>query len=497
MMFDPITYIDEMGLMKAKSWSHWRTIIKSIYGFTLEPTEIETYGKLTARTELPTKPFEEVYIYSGRRSGKSYMAATLAVVTALWGGFEKLVAKGERVMIFVVAQDKAQAQVVMDYCRGILDDYDQAVETITQNEIRLKSGVVISIRPASMRAMRGYSTALVVLDEFCFFRDKDGVANPVDDIIASLTPTILPGGKLLAISTPYARSGYAFEVFEAAYGKNNEDVLVVKAETLFLNPEFSARKIQKEFRRDAIKARTEWNAEFRSDLETYVSREILDEAILPYESLVHTPGREFRAFVDVSGGSRDRYALAISYADQDGKVVVARLKWFDPPFDPSIATDEAVKVIKEFRLQKVTGDKYAAGWVSSAFQKRGVLYEAAGKSKSEIYLDALALLNMRKIALPEIAEMKTEILALERKTRTGGHDIIDHAPGGRDDLANAALGAAVLAYHEIADRPTDYELDKRLPSMKRRASQPGNELEKEFVQMFAGYSRPVRPKRGI
>jgi outer membrane immunogenic protein len=37
----------------------------------------------------------------------------------------------------------------------------------------------------------------------------------------------------------------------------------------------------------------------------------------------------------------------------------------------------------------------------------------------------------------------TSLQGLERRTRSGGRDIIDHAPGAHDDLANSAAGALV------------------------------------------------------
>jgi hypothetical protein len=36
----------------------------------------------------------------------------------------------------------------------------------------------------------------------------------------------------------------------------------------------------------------------------------------------------------------------------------------------------------------------------------------------------------------------SQIAGLERRTRSGGKDVIDHPPGGHDELANAVAGAA-------------------------------------------------------
>jgi len=65
--------------------------------------------------------------------------------------------------------------------------------------------------------------------------------------------------------------------------------------------------------------------------------------------------------------------------------------------------------------------------------------------KSEVYVDALALLNSGKLELPDIARVTNQICGLERKVSRGGKDSIDHAPGQHDDLANSVLLAALLA----------------------------------------------------
>jgi hypothetical protein len=35
-----------------------------------------------------------------------------------------------------------------------------------------------------------------------------------------------------------------------------------------------------------------------------------------------------------------------------------------------------------------------------------------------------------------------QLAALERRTRSGGRDVVDHPSGGKDDLANAVAGVA-------------------------------------------------------
>jgi len=50
-----------------------------------------------------------------------------------------------------------------------------------------------------------------------------------------------------------------------------------------------------------------------------------------------------------------------------------------------------------------------------------------------------------EIELLDDERLVSQIASLERRTRSGGRDIIDHPPGGHDDLANAVAGVAVVA----------------------------------------------------
>jgi hypothetical protein len=54
-------------------------------------------------------------------------------------------------------------------------------------------------------------------------------------------------------------------------------------------------------------------------------------------------------------------------------------------------------------------------------------------------------LNSRRIELLDIPRLSAQLIGLERRTARGGRDSIDHAPGGHDDVINAAAIALVQA----------------------------------------------------
>jgi hypothetical protein len=74
-----------------------------------------------------------------------------------------------------------------------------------------------------------------------------------------------------------------------------------------------------------------------------------------------------------------------------------------------------------------------------------VNYEAAGRSKSELYIDFLALVNSGAVDMLDNEHLVRQLLSLERRTSRNGKDAVDHPPHAHDDLCNAAAGVIVIA----------------------------------------------------
>ena len=110
-----------------------------------------------------------------------------------------------------------------------------------------------------------------------------------------------------------------------------------------------------------------------------------------------------------------------------------------PNFSPETVIAEFCQVLKSYRISKVVGDRYAGSFPSEQFEKRGIRYEPSSLSASEIYREALALFNSRKVRLVRNNRLLSQLASLERRTSRRG-DIIDHPAGGHDDLAVACCG---------------------------------------------------------
>jgi hypothetical protein len=87
----------------------------------------------------------------------------------------------------------------------------------------------------------------------------------------------------------------------------------------------------------------------------------------------------------------------------------------------------------------------------------GISYEAAEQSKSDIYRTFLPAVNSGRVELLDHRVLRTQLEGLERRTARGGRDSIDHPPGGKDDVANAAAGALIVAMDGFELRPAEPE----------------------------------------
>ena len=103
-------------------------------------------------------------------------------------------------------------------------------------------------------------------------------------------------------------------------------------------------------------------------------------------------------------------------------------------------------LIKPYKINSVTGDRYGAAWVENTFKRFGVAYNACELAKSGLYLNLEARINTQQVELPEDELLVKELLALERRRGRSGKDSVDHPPRGMDDRANAVAGVVYQCF---------------------------------------------------
>lgn len=434
-----------------ETWAAWRAFLKALFGLPMDDAEAEVFRTCTGRETLPTVAFAAAWLICGRRGGKSFALALIAVFLAIFRDYTPHLAIGEVATIMVIARDKKQARAIFRYIHGLLlsvPSFAQLIEGQPKGEITLSNRVSIEIMAAQPGSLRGYAIPAVLLDEVAFW-SVEGSPNADVEIIGAIRPAMrqFPDPVFLAASSPWSQRGVLWEAFKKHHGDDKSGALVWRAPTWVMNPTLPRThpEIEEDFQADPIRAATEYGAEFRSDLEAFVSREVVEAAVEPGRvELPRMGSREYVAFVDPSGGSVDAMTLGIAHREGD-IIVLDALRARKPPFSPEAVVAEFASLIKSYGISRVTGDRYAGEFAREPFRKLGIAYDLSDRPRSDIYRDTLPLLNSGRIELLDIPQLATELIGLERRTSRNGRDSIDHAPGAHDDLANAAAGALLMA----------------------------------------------------
>jgi hypothetical protein len=143
------------------------------------------------------------------------------------------------------------------------------------------------------------------------------------------------------------------------------------------------------------------------------------------------------AFTDPAGGGQDEFTLAIGHREGDA-VVLDAVRGMRG--SPALIAKEFADFMGTYGIRRVTGDRYAGRWPRDEFQKYGIAYEVSELDRNGLYIELLAAMNSGSVELPPDQKLARQMAALERRTGRSGRDLIDHPPGGHDDLANAVAG---------------------------------------------------------
>lgn len=481
---DPVTvkpsiidFVEDANLLNLSVSPAQRTLLKAIYGLSLSPDERAIYRECTGRETYHARPFGEVTVVSGARGGKdSRIAAPVVVYEAVFGGHEHHLARGERGVVPLVAQDARAARIAFGYIKDYFTRSSllaPLVADVLASDIVLTNGLTVSCFACTMKSLRGWSIPCAVLDELAFYR-LEGASDSDVEVQASIRRGMIafPSTKLVKISTPYMKSGVLFDDFKRAWGVDDPDLLVWRASSVHMNPTLRLERLDRERRLDPSRFAREYEAVFAEDVESFLPSAWVDACVvsgrreLPPRLDLH----KYVAAVDPSGGGADAFTLAIVHREGDGaerRLVHDVMRSWGRRGTTSPDLERVVRdvasILRAYGLRSIAGDRYAGSWVRSRFKAEGVEYKdpelrVAGETKymdkSMAYSELQPLIAQGRIDLLDHPQMIRELKILESRPRTGGRTLVDHPAGSHDDSANSlAIAAAVCASSGGFPRP--------------------------------------------
>ena len=442
------------------SWSAWLGFLKAIFALPMSAAEWEVFTGCTGRKARPTTPVELVAAIIGRRGGKSFISAVLAVFLASFKDWRPHLAPGEKGHVVVIAQSLKAARVVFNYIRGIfraIPTLEKMVTRETADEIELINGIIISCWPCTFRSTRGLTVVVCIADEIDYWH-QEGV-NMASEVVASVRPGMLtiPGAMLILISSPYTSLGYFYKIYGDHYGQDDDHVLVWKAPSLTMNPTLSEAKIAKAIADDPDRARSDYEAEFRTGIAAAFDPVLIDQAVRG-DPMVIPPQRGIRYghAVDTAGLGQSEFTWVVNHWENH-RIIIDLINGRGRRWLRGVNLEGTVRAccddVRPYGALEVMGDRYAGEWPPEAFAREGMGYKVADKSKSDLYLELIPLFLAGKIEIPADPELIRQLKLLQRRTGSQGRDIIEKPKGSYDDRANvvavavAALGAENLHDH--------------------------------------------------
>ena len=104
------------------TWVPWVAFLKVLFNLPLSEADHRTFAECTGRGQLPDEAIREAWLICGRRAGKSFMLALIAVYLAVFRDWRPYLSPGEVGTIKVLAVDRRQARVIFRYAYALLHE---------------------------------------------------------------------------------------------------------------------------------------------------------------------------------------------------------------------------------------------------------------------------------------------------------------------------------------------------------------------------------------
>jgi hypothetical protein len=103
------------------TWRAAFALLAALFALPMDADALALYQRHTGRVVPPIAPAIEAWVIAGRRAGKSFISALVAVFLACFRDYSEVLAPGERGTLMVLAADRRQARTVFRYIAGLID----------------------------------------------------------------------------------------------------------------------------------------------------------------------------------------------------------------------------------------------------------------------------------------------------------------------------------------------------------------------------------------
>ena len=480
---------------------------KKLYDFSEQAFLEWLYDEGRCNTkDVVGKDFRELDLVLGRRAGKSTLAALISNYELY-----KLVKKGDPsafygfppdtdISITNVAPTDEQAGVVYDMiftqatrCPFLRDRTVNVTQTyfnlMTESDKaryakKKQASLTCRAGGCSSNSLRGHNNIIVILDEMAFFIDNGGRFSG-DEVYRALRPsttTFRGDGKVICVSSPYAKYGMFYERYNQSFDEK-EDTLMFQMYSSMVNPNIDSAILRQERRRNKVSFMCEYGGEFSDSITAWVEepadlRSCVTNRPIPSTGVT---GVTYYAGFDL-GIKNDGAAIAIVHRDPKTKKIVLDHAdvWYAKDSDvwetdrsiykscrkyaglSLLQVSELARDIRDLCMQFPVKQGWFDQWNGYALQeqlhamglKQFYMKQVTDVFNSQIYQLSKSLYQDHLLDLFEHPILIKELLSLEAEKKSKNR-IIVRAPnklGSHDDISDAFVRAVWCAYENHKDR---------------------------------------------
>ena len=85
------------------TWRAWFVVLQALFALPMQEADRVLFASLTGRQTPPAQSVQEAWLVCGRRGGKSFIVALIAVFLACFKDYRSYLGPGERGVLMVIA----------------------------------------------------------------------------------------------------------------------------------------------------------------------------------------------------------------------------------------------------------------------------------------------------------------------------------------------------------------------------------------------------------
>lgn len=489
-------------------------------------TEVEMYEMMTStKYEYPMELKNRINFIAGRRSGKSLLAAVLALYFAIVTNYKPYLKKHPYATVLILSHSKEFSEELLELIKNLIYSspiLERLLDVTEQKRLRqsvfnlrvpFKDGntveyskVMIRIGAADKRTVRGKAVCVLICDEIAFWNLSEKSVDTDEEILRAARPSLSQfqgKGYIFKLSSPGIKQGTLYNEYSKFEQKTLPNGYVIfKAPTWVWNRGISEETYREEFKVDPTGFWVEFGANFADSISNFISPDFVDACVVKgHPQLMPEAERlsvTYHAAIDAAF-KKDRFVFTI-VGHSRGKIRQYVLKkWEGSQKKPVKASEVAAQIkqiCEEYDITQIYADQFAFQPLSEIFSQYGLTLEEKPFTvalKRQIFFNLKKLIHNKQIDILDDDVLVNEIKQLQVEQTNNRNIKIHHPPGGSDDAVCALAVATFFSAEDMLNILGADELNDVYKETKYNITvdaTTGRALTAPAPEMLMGYWGP-------